>query len=105
MAFPDISAFHYNAALAAVSFPDEVMVYGGGSEQGRDRRMIRIDSPIRKYEDFEAVFDCVYGISAEAVEACLQRAGFAIRPEIGLQRFGLEDASVDTADLFEFVVA
>jgi hypothetical protein len=105
MDFPDVAGFHDDAYLAAIAFADEVVVYGGGGQQGRDRRMVGIDSPVGEDEDFEAVFDGVYGIPAEAVEACLQGAGFAIGAEIGLEGLGLEDAGVDAADLFQLVVA
>ena len=103
--FPDVAGFHDDAHLAAVSFADEVVVDGGASEQGRDGCVVGVDSAVGEDQYFETVFDGVYGIAAEAVEAGLHGAGLTVGAEIGLECLCLEDAGIDAADLFQLMVA
>src|SRR6185437_15346837 len=103
--FPNIACFDDDADLAAVSFADEVVVDGGAGQQRGHGSVIRIDGPIREDEHFETVFHGIHGIAAEAVETCLKRTGFTVGPEISLECLGLEDTGIDTAYLFQLVIA
>src|SRR5262249_13358016 len=61
--FPDVTGFHDDAYLPAIAFADEVVVDGGGSEQGGDGGVVGVDGAIREDQYFETVFHGVYGIT------------------------------------------
>ncbi len=66
--------------------------------------MIRIDGAVLQHQYFKSIFNSIHGIAANAVQRGFQPAWFSVGAEIALQCFCLEDACIDTADLFQFMI-
>src|SRR5690606_24634890 len=104
MNFPCIASFYDDAHLSAHPFADKMVVNSGHGKQGRDRRMVGVNSSILQDQDFETIFNRINSISANPVQRGFQRARLSICFEITLKGFCLEKPGIDTPDLFKIMV-
>ena len=97
------------AHLGAGLLPDQVVVDGGGEQQGRDRRVDIVGVAVRQHDDAGAVVDGLADLGADAVQGPLQRQATARHAVQAGHHHGLEPSEVsvevDVDDLGQLVVA
>ena len=81
---------------------DEMVMHGGGREQGRDRRAIRADHAVGQHDDVIAPVHRLLGAFAQAPQRFAQPVG-ALGGVIGeIERLGVETV-LDMADAADFL--
>ena len=105
---PDVAGLDDQTDLGAGLLPDEVVVYGRGQQQRRDRRQLGVGVPVGEDDDPRAVGDRRRDLGADVVQLGRQRvrpAGHRVQPAGHIARVaGQVAVPIDVEDLGQRVV-